>query len=75
MIDRRPSRRILAVALILPLAAAAAYAGSEFMAEPTWQPVTAEAVRTRLEEYLQSAHIAAEPPSRSPRPMARFQAR
>ena len=71
MIDRRPSRRIFAVALILPLASAAAYAGSEFMAEPSWQPVSAEAVRTRLEEYLQTAHIAADSPNRSPRPVAR----
>jgi hypothetical protein len=58
MIDRRPSRRILAVAIILPIAAAAAHAGSEFMAEPSWQPVSAEAVRTRLEEYLHTAQIA-----------------
>jgi hypothetical protein len=60
MFDRRPSRRIFAVALILPIASAVAYAGSEFMAEPTWQPVTAEAVRGRLDEYLQTAHIAAD---------------
>ena len=59
MIDRRPSRRILAVALILPLATAAAYAGSEFMSEPSWQPVSPEAVRTHLEAYLQTAQIAA----------------
>ena len=38
-----------------------AYAGSEFTAEPTWQPVPAEAVRARLEEYLQTANIAPEP--------------
>ena len=35
------------------------------MAEPTWQPVTAEAVRTRLDEYLQTAHIATERQAKS----------
>jgi hypothetical protein len=58
MIDRRPSRPIVAVALILSTATAVAYAGSEFTAEPSWQPVTSEVVRTRLENYLQTAHIA-----------------
>ncbi|HEX3601964.1 MAG TPA: hypothetical protein VHU84_17555 [Lacipirellulaceae bacterium] len=57
MLDRRPSRRILAVSLILSIASAVAYAGSEFMAEPSWQPPTADAVHARLEEYLQSAHL------------------
>ncbi len=58
MTDRRPSR-IITVALILSIASAVAYAGSEFMAEPTWQPVKPEAVRASLDVYLQSAHIAA----------------
>jgi hypothetical protein len=60
MFDRRPRRRIFAVALILPIASAVAYASSDFIAEPTWQFVKAEAVRTRLEDYFQSAHIPAD---------------
>jgi hypothetical protein len=57
MSARLPSRRIFAVALALPIASAVAYADSEFMAEPTWKPVTAEAVRTQLDEYLQTARV------------------
>jgi len=60
MLDRRPRRRLFAVALILPIASAVAFAGSDFTAEPTWRPVSADAVRTRLEEYLKSAHIGPE---------------
>ena len=56
----RSTRRLLALSLFIPIAAAAAYAGSDFAQEPSWQPVKAEAVRTRLEEYLQSADIAPE---------------
>ncbi len=56
MTNRRP-RRMLAVALLIPIAAAIAYAGSDFAPEPTWRPLNAEAVHTRLEDYLQSANI------------------
>lgn len=56
----RSTRRLLSLSLFIPIAAAAAYAGSDFAPEPSWQPVKAEAVRTRLEEYLQSADIAPE---------------
>ncbi len=57
MIDRRLRRRILATALFLPIASAAAFAGSEFLAEPSWQPPTPEAVRARLEDYLHSSSL------------------
>jgi hypothetical protein len=57
MFARRPGRRIFAVALVLPIASAVAYAGSEFIAEPAWKLVTVEAVRARLDEYLQAARI------------------
>src|SRR3954468_17118365 len=57
---KRSTRRLLALFLIIPLAAAAAYAGSDFVQEPSWQPVKAEAVLTRLEDYLQSADITPE---------------
>lgn len=60
MPQRRISRRLLTAALILPIASAIAFAGSDFTAEPTWQPVTVEAVRARLDEYLQTAHIGTE---------------
>ena len=56
----RSTRRLLALSLLIPIAAAAAYAGSDLAQEPSWQPVKAEAVRTRLEEYLQSADISPE---------------
>jgi hypothetical protein len=56
----RSTRRLLALSLIVPIAAAAAYAGSEFGGEPSWQPVKADAVRTSLESYLQSADISPE---------------
>ncbi len=56
----RSTRRLLALSLLIPIAAAAAYAGSDFTPEPSWQPVKADAVRTRLEEFLQSANIAPE---------------
>ena len=52
----------------LPIAAAVAYAGSDFVAEPTWQPVTAEAVRTQLDEYLQTARYRDRASGRSSRP-------
>src|SRR4051812_26449248 len=65
MTNRRV-RRLLAISLSLPIAATvayfvayvAAYAGSDLIAESTWQPVKADAVRTRLEDYLQSADVA-----------------
>lgn len=40
--------------------AVAAYAGSEFLAEPTWQPVSPEAIYARLDEYLHTARLAPE---------------
>jgi hypothetical protein len=56
----RSTRRLLALSIWIPIAAAAAYAGSDLVQEPNWQPVKAEAVRTRLEEYLQSSDISPE---------------
>lgn len=53
----RITRRLLALSLSIPITAAAAYAGSDFAHEPSWQPVKAETIRTRLEEYLQSADV------------------
>jgi hypothetical protein len=49
----RSTRRLLALSLFIPIAAAAAYAGSDLAQEPSWQPVKAETVRTSLEAYLQ----------------------
>jgi len=54
MTIRPTSRRILAATFLLPIAAAVAYAGSDFMAEPTWRPVKPEAVRGQLEVFLRS---------------------
>ncbi len=59
MTNRRV-RRLLGICFLLPIAADVAYAGSDFVAQSSWQPVKAEAVRARLEEYLQSADIAPE---------------
>jgi hypothetical protein len=56
MTNRR-IRRVLAVSLVIPIAAAVAYAGNDFLPQPSWKPVKADAVFTRLEEYLQSADI------------------
>jgi hypothetical protein len=56
--NNRSTRRLLALSLLIPIAAA--YAGSDFAPEPSWQPVKADAVRTRLEEYLRSADITPE---------------
>jgi hypothetical protein len=56
----RSTRRLLALSLVIPIAVAAAYAGSDLVQEPSWQPVKAEAVRTSLEEYLKSADISPE---------------
>jgi len=58
MTNRRTTRRVLAASLLLPIAAAVAYAGSDFLPLPTWQPVKADAARGQLEEYLQTAQIA-----------------
>jgi hypothetical protein len=52
------TRRLLALALLIPIVSVAAYAGSDLAQEPSWQPVKAEAVRSRLEEYLQSTGLA-----------------
>jgi hypothetical protein len=57
MLDRRLRRRILAAAFLLPIASAVAFAGSEFMAEPSWHPSTPEAVRARLEDYLHTSTL------------------
>ncbi|MFO0788517.1 MAG: hypothetical protein U0805_03605 [Pirellulales bacterium] len=57
MLDRRPSRRLFAVALALPVASAVAYAGADLLAEPSWKPVPAQAVRAQLEEYLQTTKV------------------
>jgi hypothetical protein len=57
MLDRRLRRRILAAALLLPIASAAAFAGSEFLAAPSWQPPTVEAVRAQLEDFLHTSSL------------------
>jgi hypothetical protein len=57
MTNRRTRRRFVAATLLLPIAAVVAYAG-DLLPEASWKPVKADAVRTRLEEYLQSAAIA-----------------
>jgi hypothetical protein len=53
----RSTRRLLALSLLIPIAAAAAYAGGDLAQESSWQPVKAEAVRASLEEYLRSTDI------------------
>jgi len=58
MLDRRLSRRLIALPIALSIISAAAFAGSEFMAEPSWQPPTVEAVRTQLETFLRSSQLA-----------------
>jgi len=57
MTIRRTSRRILAASLLLPIAAAVAYAGSDFLGEPTWQPVKPEVARSQLENFLQTTSV------------------
>src|SRR6476659_484619 len=57
MTIRRTSRRILAASLLLPIAAAVAYAGSDLLGEPTWQPVKPEAVRGKMENILRKAPV------------------
>src|SRR4051812_25421606 len=56
----RSIRRLLALSLLVPIVAAVAYARGDPAQDPSWQPVKAEAVRTKLEAYLQSADIATE---------------
>ncbi len=53
----RSIRRLLAFCLLVSLAAAVAYAGSDMAQDASWQPVRAEAVRARLDEYLRSSTI------------------
>jgi hypothetical protein len=55
MTIRRTSRRILAASLLLPIAAAVAYAGSDLLGEPSWHPLKPEAVRSQLENFLRTA--------------------
>ena len=57
MTNRRTCRRIVAASLVLLIVAAFAYAGSDFLPGPTWQPAKPEAVLGQLEQYLQSAQI------------------
>lgn len=57
MINRPTRLPFLFVVLVLPLAVAATYAASDFVAEPTWQPVEPEAVSDRIEDYLNTADI------------------
>lgn len=59
MTDRSCSRRIIVCALTISIAAAFAYAGSEFVAEPSWKPVSADVALSRLEEYLHSTTLPA----------------
>ena len=56
----RPTARWLPHSLVLLSLAVAAVAqgGSEFLTEPTWQPVAPEAVFSRLTEYLKAANLA-----------------
>ena len=54
----RSTRRLLALPLLLPFAAAA-YAAGDAAHDSSWQPVRPEAVQTRLDEYLRSADIPA----------------
>ena len=56
MLDRRPSRRLFAVALSFALSSTA-LANDDFLGESSWQPVAPEAARTLLEEYLRSSNI------------------
>src|SRR5262249_53207237 len=56
----RSTRRPLALSLLIPIAAVAAYAGSDLNSESSWQPVKAEAVRTQLEGYLSTSDISPE---------------
>ena len=58
MTNRRTRRRLIAASLLLPIAAAVAFAGSDMLPEASWKPVKADAIRTRLDEYLESAHVA-----------------
>ncbi len=57
MLDRRLSRRLIALALSLSIISAAAFAGSEFMAEPSWQFPSVEAVHTQLETFLRTSQL------------------
>src|SRR5438874_601870 len=57
MTNRRISRCLTALSLLIPIATSVANAGGDFASQPGWQPVKADAVRSRLEEYLQSASI------------------
>lgn len=56
MTNRRARRQIVAILWILPVAAIV-NAGSDFLPEPSWKPVKAEAVRAQIEQYLESAEI------------------
>jgi hypothetical protein len=55
MLDRR-TRRLLAAVLSVPLASLA-FAGDDFLGQPSWEPVASDVVRSRLEEYFQTAHL------------------
>src|SRR4051794_37821534 len=59
MTHRRFRRTLPALSLLVLAACGFSYA-ADFTLQPSWQPVKAEAVRTRLEEYLQSTNVAAE---------------
>jgi hypothetical protein len=57
----RPTRRLLGFALLtFPLFLASTHGASDFVAEPTWQPVQPEAVAERINDYLTSADIDAD---------------
>jgi hypothetical protein len=59
MTARTSTRRLPRWAALFGLAAAAAaHAGGDFFAEPSWQPVTREAAFDRLDEYLSAVGIA-----------------
>jgi hypothetical protein len=56
----RSIRRLLAISLLIPIAAVAAYAGSDLKSDSSWQPVKAETVRNQLEEYLHTSDLSPE---------------
>ncbi len=60
MIHRQTRRLIGLTILAFPLAVAGTHAASDFVAEPTWQPVRQEAVFDSLDDYLSTANIDAD---------------
>lgn len=59
MTDRICSRLIVLCTLIVSVVAAGGYASGEFMADPTWKPISAEAAQAQLEAFLTSSGLSA----------------